>query len=284
MKKRRFGLGLLLVVMCCTIVAALSSGQQVSDEIIGSLNKLSNDSPDQRIEGFYRLIEIGNNGDLRGNVSMIPAALSRLFVKVPERADEIKLKLIGLLERENSFIKESEKKYQTSGETLSEEYVNYHGDLIATVSALKDIRSMSALLGCIGNGEMVIDGLVALGRAAVEPLAGQLNSKDELVRQSATIVLARMIEVNKTAIQSNPITMTTIKRALIQSAQDDFHYTRLSAVEGLRNFAQENDQEVVLLLERLSQSDPYVASQNGNDPNRYPVREAAKKALQRKIN
>jgi hypothetical protein len=46
------------------------------------------------------------------------------------------------------------------------------------------------------------------------------------------------------------------------------------------NFVQDNDREVILLLELLSQTDPYAASQSGNDPIRYPVREAAKKALQ----
>src|SRR5262245_28763635 len=246
-----------LIVMCCTLVAAQSNGHQFSDEITGLLNKLNNDSPDQRIDAYYRLLEIGTNGDLQGNIAMIPAALSRLFAKTTGRADEIKLTLIRLLEKENSFIKESEKKYQATGETLSEAYVNYHGDLIATVSSLKDKRAAFALVGCLGSGKMAIDGLVALDRAAVDPVVGQLTSKDNQVRHSATIVLARLIETNKTAIQSDLVAMEKIKRALIQSTQDDSHYTRISAIEGLRSFAQDHDQEVILLLERLSQTDTY---------------------------
>ena len=274
-----------LIVVCCTFVAASSNAHQVSDEITGLLNKLNNDSPDQRIEAYYRLLEIGNNGDSQGNVSMVPAALSRLFAKAPDRADEIKLTLIRLLERENSFIKESEKKYHATGETLSEDYVNYHGDLIWAVSSLKDKRAANALIGCLGSGKMAIDGLVALGRAAIDPVVGQLAGKDnQVVRHSATMVLARLIEANKTAIQSDSVAMEKIKGALIQSAQDDSHYTRISAIEGLRSFARDNDQEVILLLERLSQTDPYSASQSAGDPIRYPVREAAKKALQSKTN
>jgi HEAT repeat protein len=273
-----------LIVLCCTIVAASSNGNQVSDELTGLLNKLRNDSPDQRLEAYYRLIEIGNNGDLQGNSSMITAALSSLFAKAPDKADEIKLTLIQLLERENSFIKESEKKFQETGETLSEAYVNYHGDLIDAVSSLKDKRATNALMGCLGSGKMAIDGLVALDRAAVDPVVGQLTSKDYQVRQSATMVLARLIEANKTAVQSDLVAMEKIKRALIQSTQDDSHHTRISAIEGLRSFAQDNDQEVILLLERLSQTDPYAGSQSAGNSIRYPVREAAKKVLQSKTN
>jgi len=231
---------ILLIVLCCTLVAASSNGHQVSDEITGLLNKLNNDSPEQRIDAYYRLLEIGNNGALHGNASMIPAALSRLIAKAPDRADEIKLTLIRLLERENSFIKESEKKFPASGETLSEAYVNYHGDLIWAVSSLKDNRAVNALMGCLGSGKMAIDGLVALGRAAVDPVAYQLNNKDEIVRHSATMVLALLIEANKTAIQSDLVAMEKIKRALIQSTRDDSHYTRISAIEGLKSFAQDN--------------------------------------------
>jgi hypothetical protein len=132
---------------------------------------------------------------------------------------------------------------------------------------------------------MAIEGLAAIGGVGViDPVASQLGSKDELIRQSATTVLARMLEANGGAIKTSSAAMGKIKRALIQSAQDDSHFTRLGAVEGLKTFVQDNDQEVILLLERLSQGDSYAASQHGGDPSRYPVREAAKKALQSKAN
>jgi Flp pilus assembly pilin Flp len=130
MKKRIFSIGLLLTLICCAIVATLSYGQQVtvSDEIAGALNKLGGGNQAQRIEAFYRLIEIGNNGAVGGDTSMIPTALSKLAAKAPERADAVKLGLIKLLEKENAFIKQSEQKYRATGETLSEDYLSYHGD------------------------------------------------------------------------------------------------------------------------------------------------------------
>jgi HEAT repeat protein len=84
---------------------------------------------------------------------------------------------------------------------LSEEYVNYYGDLIAAVAALQDVRSLDALVGAIATGNMAIGTLVGFGKQAVTPVARQLQHTDPHVRSAAARTLSQMVTAERLRIR-----------------------------------------------------------------------------------
>lgn len=247
-----------------------------NDQIESLLKQMQAADWNNRSTAFYKLLDLTFGGKFNGQTAQIPSVLSKLSRKHPDNADKINLTLIRLLEIENNLIREQEKKFDLTGETLTEEYTNYHGDLIGTVAGLKDSRSVNALVNAINTGNMATKGLAALAPFSIDIVAEKVDSEDWLTRSSATRVLSQILEsANINHLQSEiPGFREKIKNFLIRKAKDADHNVRLSAIAGL---AKLQDADAIKVLEDISQSDLYQSTKGGRTS--YPVREAAKKHL-----
>lgn len=190
---------------------------------------------------------------------------------------------IGLLEKENAYLREFEEKvFKVTGESLTEDYTEYYAELITVVTTLKDPRAVNSLAGCITTGGIATSGLAALGRTALDPVLGLFDSSDENTRQSAAIAMVEMLD--QADISGDSSAKEKVKRVLIRSAKDDNHNVRLAAIGGLEKLLRLGDVDVIPLLEDMAQNDPYRldSSLPGSDTHSYVVREAARKVLQAK--
>jgi hypothetical protein len=231
-----------------------------------------------RSTAFYKLLDLAFGGKFNGQTWQIRSALSKFSRKRPTYADEINLTLIRLLETENNFLREHGEKFEQTGETLTEEYTNYHGDLIGTVADLKDSRAVNALVGAINTGNMATDGLAEIASFSLNIIAEKVDGSDSLTRHSATRVLSHMLEpANINRLETEiPGSREKIKNLLIKKAKDADYNVRLSAIDGL---AKLQDADAVKVLEEVSENDLYQSTKGGTTS--YPVREAAKKHLSR---
>lgn len=247
-----------------------------NDQIESLLKQMKNSDWNTRRTAFYELLKLGFGTDFNGQTAQIPSALSKLSRKHPDNADKINLTLIRLLETENNLIREQEKKFELTGETLTEEYTNYHGDLIGTVAGLKDSRSVNALVGVINTGNMATKGLAALAPFSIDTVAEKVDNEEWSTRSSATRALSQMLEpANINRVESEaPGSREKIKNLLIRKAKDADYNVRLSAINGLGKL---HDREAVQVLEDISRNDMYQSTKGGTTS--YPVREAAKKHL-----
>ena len=285
MTKRMTILLSLVMIPALVVLFTVGRGQegQISSESIAkSISQFNDSNPDNRMQAFEALIQRGSGSILNGDVNQISSALAKIFKALPDSSDELKIGLITLLKTENLYMQQHAESFKVTGQTLSEDYVNYHGNLIFAVSSLRDSRAVDSLVGCIESGEMATSGLAQLGVVAMDPVINLLNNKNESVRLSATIVLVGMLDQNEILQEANPVSRDKIKNAIIRSAKDNNHYTRISAINGLEKLSLHGDGDAVKLLEQLAQNDPFESVQQGGKSNEYPVRDAANKALRKK--
>lgn len=238
-------------------------------------------SPDWTVRrgAFAKLV--GTNPENYANRGLVYVArlLRNTLQKEPKNREARRTGLIKLLETENGVVEEKRLKRLASRletpdekDLLSEEYVNYYGDVIAAIATLKDPRALNALLGAITTGNMATRTLVSFGKPAVEPVTQRLQHPDPRVRVAATWTLSQMLEASE--IANDPVSRSKIKAALIRAATDNDPFVRREAVDGL---ARVGDQESIALLEKIARTDPYRADFLQGT---YVVREAATKALQ----
>lgn len=249
-----------------------------SDQIETLLKQMKANDWESRSTAFYKLLDLSFGGEFNGQTGQIPAELSKFSAKHPNNADEINTTLIWLLETENNFMREYAKKFEITGEALTEEYTNYHGDLIGTVAGLKDSRAVNALIGAINTGGMATNGLAEIAPFSIDAVAEKAVSDDWSTRSSAAIVLSQMLKpANIDRFETeNPGLRERIKQLLIIKAKDSDYDVRLSAIEGLAKLP---DTDVVKVLEDISKNDPYQSKTSDGGTNSYRVREAAKKHL-----
>ena len=227
-----------------------------------------------RQTAFYELLDLGAGGKYAGRTDLVPSILSSLNRSNPEKTDEIRLALIGLLSTENSFVQSERSEYARTGATLSEEYINYYGDVIAAVTSLNDKRSIAALLDAITTGGMVTRALAQFGSEALPALVEKLKDRDPLVRSAATIAISGMLDSEDG--RKSPSIRTQIREVLVRSARDEDPNVRITAVTHLVRLG---DHGVRAIVERIARDDSYeVISEQGRAV--FPVREAAKRALQ----
>ena len=280
-KRRSYVVFLIAALSLTAVVVAVGYSQKEPasvDEVTHIIQRFHDEKSEQRAEAFYQLIEKGLGRALAGQTYLIPQSLSRTFKHQPTQSDQIKVELIGLLERESSYLKAHFIEFQKTGKTLSHEYTNYHGDLIAAVAALQDVRAVNGLVEVITTGNLATQGLAMLGDNALDAVIEKLGEGDELVRNSATRVLKQMLEMNyenKVSLSSSAI--EKLKAVFIKTVQDNNHYVRIAAVEGLTEIAKRGDTDVLPLIEQIALGDTYKIRREKEDA--YPVREVAKKSL-----
>ncbi len=248
---------------------------QLTDQLAELVNRLEDSAPSNRNEAFYHLLEIGLGVDPHGHTYQIPSALTNLFKQNPSKAENIKIALIRLLENENAFVQGQRKEYDETGKTLDEVYVDYYGDVIASVAALKDERALNALLGAINTGNMATRALAGLGTSALDQILLRLSDPAPVARMSAARVLVQMLEPGNVKRVGDAVSKKRIKTALTKTTGDIDPYVRITGVEGL---AALGDRTVVPLLQKVAEYDSFEGFGEGR---RFPVREAAKKALEK---
>jgi hypothetical protein len=278
MQNRYFQIASHSSVVCIIAIANIVIYSQHTklqdDDITRAIQKFQSLSFRRRADGFYYLVETGLGDKLGGRTYQIPGALSRLFSKFPTRADELKLALIQLLELENSPSRKYHREVKLGGYDSGEEFISYHGDLIAAVAGLKDKRSLNALLGAMETGHMAMNGLAALGDDAVDAVMERFNRADQRLRTTAAMVLSKML--NSGTIKNTAYVMK-IKEVFMVAISDKDWSIRLSAIRGLARF---NDPDVIALIEKVAKSDPREISWGGGRPSAFPVREEAQRVLQ----
>lgn len=250
------------------------------NQLVSLLNQMRVADWNNRSTAFYELLDLAFAGKFNGRTPQIPSALSRLLTKYPTNADEINLTLIRLLETENNLVREHERKFELTSETLTEEYTNYYGDLIGTVAGLKDSRAVNALVGAINTGNMATNALAELAPFSIQTISEKVDSDDFPTRSAAVRVLSQMLDpANINRLETEiPGSREKIKQLLIKKAKDVDYNVRLSAIDGL---AKLQDADAISTLEDISKNDPYQSNVVRGGMKPYLVREVAKKHLSR---
>jgi HEAT repeat protein len=271
MRKIRCSLGL----SCGCVVAFLLIPQAYSQfsSTLPKQSEIESEDWATRRDAFATVIGLEPRSYSAEGAQDVGGVLRRTIEMDEATADTRKLILIDILHVETGVT--NEKRHQALAgtlspeERLSEEYVNYYGDVIAAVSSLGDPRSLQALLGAITTGNMVVDSLASFGSAAVGPIVMLLESSDSGVRSAATLTLVRILE------RFADLRMVeTVRGAMKRAAADPDPFVRIRAVQGLTIIG---DNDSVALVEEIAQSDPYQAEHREGQP--YIVRQAAVQAL-----
>jgi len=257
----------LLVTLLIALVGLAREIQgQASDAIDRELDLMRNGSEAQRIRGFYDLLQPDN----RAKPFRASIAFKALLQRVPGRVNDLETSFIKTLNIENDYVRRANR---TNG-TLTEEYSNYYGDLISAVSVVRDERSISALVGAIGTGNMATGALASIGSPAVDVVITSLRDPDKRNRQGAAITLGKMIGPESRVREDAP-SVRKIKHALETALSDPNANVRISTIDSL---ALLRDDDVIRDLETISRRDPYKITRGAGQAF-YPVREAARKAL-----
>ncbi len=264
----------LVAALTITVVVAAPGREEKPSRDNGPLRPILAQLQSQdwkvRQESFYQLITLG-----QGDPSYIPGPVKTLLRMHPEEAQNVRLGLIRLLERENAEMKAFDVRFKKTGQLIGQDYdTDYYANVIAAVASLKDLRSINALLGAITTGDMAMRTLAELAPSSLKPVLLQLKDEEPLVRSSALDVLRLMISGPHKEKVSKPASLAKIKRAFWRGASDPEDVVRVAAVAGL---AALGDADAMPLLQKIAESDPSFYPEQGR--KRFWVREEALKAL-----
>lgn len=259
----------IVLLSCVGLTGALQVTMfgQAADKVEASLTAMRSTVQQERIRGFYDLLQDGSD---RSKAFRASTAFVKLLGAVPSQADALKKVLFATLARENAIVRQADRK----NGTLTEAYSEYYGDLIAAVAALRDPRSVDALVGAIGTGNMATSALAAIGSPAVDPVIEKTKDLDKRTRQGAALTLGKMVDPDLALANDIRPSREKVKQALLQTLGDPEGSVRASSISALSSL---KDPEVVEKLQRISTHDPYKL--RTKDVDVFPVREAAKKAL-----
>jgi hypothetical protein len=196
-------------------------------------------------------------------------------VCAPSAAPDVKRQLIAALERENEWLQSSAPKpapvdengNPSDGEAESE----FYATLIGCVGALKDARSVRALVGAIDTGRGATDPLLAMGEPAIKEVIKIVNdpAKDGTKRDAAIRVLGRFAGATGT-VRASESNRQMIRQALLPvlNGRDDF--ARRQAIGSLQTFS---DPELQATINRIAESD---SGEVVGSRRVYPTRDAAR--------
>ncbi|HEX8814186.1 MAG TPA: HEAT repeat domain-containing protein [Terriglobales bacterium] len=216
-----------------------------------------------RKSAFDELAELGAGGADKAAV----APILDLMERAPGQAEAIRADLVHLLERENQFVQSA----GTQGSTLPEDYLEYYGNLIAAVGALKDVQAIPALLSAITTGGNATRGLAELGEPALEPVLQQTNNPNPSVRSSALFTIRDMLNMKKLA---DPKSLARVDEVLRKSLEDTDPSVRTSAIWAI---GATGDKQFLPALSRIADCDPATLPGEADGGGTfYPVRHAAR--------
>jgi hypothetical protein len=258
--------------LACAFTLVVGAQEDTDRRVAAAIGGFEAGDWNERSLAFYGLLNLVVSEGFHGETWKIAGALESLFRRLPDREDEVRRGLIGLLERETALGRTSR--------DLPEEYHNYRGDLIGAVAGLRDRRAIEVLAENIGTGNMATRGLAALGRPAVDPILLRMTARNVITRNGAVRALSQLLEANPRG-QMERQALERITDALVVAAGDSVPAVRLSAVAGLSQLPGER---VTAVLRGLAEEDPYKLPRvDSTGPVEYPVREEARRALWRRV-
>ena len=143
------------------------------------------------------------------------------------------------------------------------------------MTTLRDASSTKALLKAINTGGIAQDALSGFGDDALMGSLEMLPSADSETRHSIYQMLTTMTETRNINRLREPESRSLLSSALVAGAGDKNPWTRASVATGLANVGTPETEQA---LTKLAEADPFTRPENQRI--RYPVREAASKALQ----
>jgi hypothetical protein len=263
----------LVVVIVATIVLAASGELRAQDrglpvELVQTLQRFESDKWEERRDGFVSLLSYSVPNRRPGESWAIPPTLQALFKRIPQSQESVQVALIRLCALETAVTKSA------AIGSLTEDYMDYRGDLLGAVAGLRDTRAIPVLVENIRRGRIVVEGLASFGDVALSSVVAQTKAAESPARAAAYLTLAEMLEP-KYADRVRASSRAKIKAELVQGIRDSVYGVRISVVQGLAKLPGD---DVTGLLRNLATSDPFTRSAPGQKPE-YPVRNAAAKAL-----
>jgi len=154
--------------------------------------------------------------------------------------------------------------------SLTEEFSDYVGDLIAAVTSLKDPRSLDSLFEVIDTGNMALNALASFGDRSLLRAISLLDSRpvSDTVRSSAVFLLAKIAQPDNVAQLRDPSSRSLLLNALLRSLKDTHIGSRITAIRGLVDLG---DKRAIPALSE-------VAAQTSTEA---PVRQRAMEAVSR---
>jgi hypothetical protein len=186
--------------------------------------------------------------------------------------DDLARSLIALLELENTVVK------GPGNVSLGEAYhSDYYVNVVITVGALKDARSVNALVGAVHSGNFATESVADLGEVAVPQVLRLLGTSDYYPDKVGALRALGKVASRSAEHSLSAATMQSIRSALLSTLGDSVSGLRMFAVDALDAFS---DAAVRARIEVLAASDP--ASYKHEDGSiDYPVRRAAQEWLRR---
>jgi hypothetical protein len=264
---RLFSALVVLVVTGGPILSGAAIQTDVDQRVIEQVSRFQNEDWRTREEAFYRLLDVVMPDGFRGRTELIPSALDAFSKSQPAVTERVATGLISLLERESAISRNA------AVGSLTEEFENYLGDLIAATAALHDQRAADALVTQLRTGNMASKAVAAFGGRSIDRVLATLNSGDIADRIGATHTLAHMLD--PTVVRIDDVSRQQVKTGLITASQDQHFAVRQSAIIGLAKLP---GPDVTAVLKELAERDPYKRPNDGG-PVSYPVRDAAARAL-----
>jgi HEAT repeat protein len=151
------------------------------------------------------------------------------------------------------------------------------------------VRAIPGLLRALHyyGGEIVPTHVIGIGEEALEVLLGFLNSEDRTLRNESYGVLSGWVNapvkaedyaITKGMAIKDKQTLDRIKVAFLKALNDKDMDVRSAAVYGLAAFP---DETVIKSLEEVAKSDPYSFYSKYENKVKYPIREDAKRTIEK---
>jgi HEAT repeat protein len=245
------------LIAALTILQVVPGGEMETQSLEMNLARLTTSQTDTaKANAFSDLL---NRGRKEG-----------FSICAPVGSIQIRQALITALEKENVVV-------HSEAAPLSETETEYYANIIGCVAALRDPTALRGLLGAIETGGGAIDGVVALGDAAVPGLLQLLDGPGSRGRVAAVMAVGKLAAHNgapQPRISSgrvSPANLAAIRVRLLKALERKDRFVRLAAVQSLTCYA---DPELRRAMETLATSDSATIDM-ANGTKDYPVRRAA---------
>ncbi len=272
-----------LVVLLSGIACAVSAQEpakvEITKQVQQDLSSFGSQDWQERKEAFYDLTTIGCPVCSHSSFPVLDGIDNAIAMGGVSR-EIMTQKLIGLLSSEAALSQKLEEAWTTSKQSAPPDYSDYVGDVVMSVTHMRDKRALVPMLSFIDSGNMATESLASYGDGALKAVAPLLKSPDTdpIRRSSAMNVIRRMAEQKNLLKFSDPARARfELKTILIQGIRDSEPFARIEAVRGLTTLG---DKDIIPLLESVATDDTYSDSHGSVTGYRYLVREAAQQGVQ----
>jgi len=145
------------------------------------------------------------------------------------------------------------------------------------ITKLRDPRAIPVLAKAVDVSNGVGTSLAEFGDAAVDPVIGVLSEPQ--LTEGAVYTLGKLVQgakIGKNRLSSQ--SLIRIRRELLRTTQHRSPEVRIEAVQALAFLAP--DEDVLRVLEGVAANDAYHRTRQIEGIEVYPVRQAAKAALE----